>query len=476
MQKSSYDEMFVWANTLLEDQKHLPVWLASRFPLVILDEVQDTFEKQASFLNAVFPKASNQIVVQRVGDPNQEIFDLPDTGSRTSEPFPDPACLLEIPNSYRFGPQIGSLASPFAVRSVGEDGLSGIGPKGPGVAAQECKHAIFVFLDNSTEGVLEAFGKHALSILGNSLVTKGTVVAVGHIHQDDPAVISGHPHYPKSVGHYWNGYAVEISRKDPNPRTLAQYVRAAQGLAINGRALSPGVEKIASATIELARLMGEIGDLKRKPRTHRVVLEALEGDVVSVAAYRDFLKRFLVEKIALSEDAWAGHAEHLTKVAGAICHRDPDTSKAKRFLAWPRDDPSLGVSVFSSMGDAGPNVFRVNDSTGTIDIRMGSIHSVKGQTHLATLLLSTYWHDHSVKRLMPWLMGKKANGEEAGKQDRQRLLHIYVAMTRPSHLLCIAAPRSALGGGQDVHQNIAKLKGRGWHVAEIVDGVAQWRS
>ena len=73
--------MFVWADALLEDHPAVPDWLAHRFPLVILDEMQDTFERQASFLNAVFPRTSDKIVVQRVGDPNQQIFDLPDLGS-----------------------------------------------------------------------------------------------------------------------------------------------------------------------------------------------------------------------------------------------------------------------------------------------------------------------------------------------------------------------------------------------------------
>ena len=471
-----YDEMFVWANALLEDEKHLPDWLAHRFPLVILDEMQDTFERHASFLSTVFPRNSDKIVVQRVGDPNQEIFDLPDSGSSTAEPFPDPdpARCLGIPNSYRFGSDIAALASPLAVHPVGTGGLSGIGPKGPGVAAQECKHAIFVFPDDSTDGVLDAYGKHALSVLGDALVTMGTVTAVGHIHQDDPEVEPGHSHYPKSVGHYWTGYAVEISRKDPHPRTLVQYVRAAQGLVADGRALSPGVEKIAFATLELARRLGEIGDLKRKARTHHAVVGALDGDAASLTAYRDFLRRFLVERTALSDDGWPSHAEDLTAVAAALCNGETDTSKTERFLAWPKDDPSLGATASSPSGDVAPNVFRVSDGNGAIDIRLGSIHSVKGQSHLATLLLSTYWHDHSAKRMMPWLIGDKSNGTGAGKQDMQRLLHTYVAMTRPSHLLCLAVPRSALGGDPAIDQTIATLRGRGWHVAEIVDGAAQW--
>lgn len=471
-----YDEMFVWANAVLEDQEHLPVWLAQRFPLVILDEMQDTFERQTSILNAVFPRHLDRVVVQRVGDPNQEIFDSPDWATSKVEPYPDadPARCLGIPNSYRFGAEIAALASPFAVHPVGSDGLSGIGPKGPGVAGRGCNHAIFVFPDDSTDGVLDAFGKHVLDVLGEALVTKGTVHAVGHIHQDDPKVSAGHAQYPKSVGHYWNGYAVELSRKDPSPRTLAQYVRAAQGLVDHGRSLSSGVEKIASGTLELARRLGDIGDLKRKARTHRVIVDALEGATASLTAYRSFLRNFLVERTVLSEDSWSSHAEVLTAVAVALCRGETDTSRAERFLAWPNDARSLDALASSSSGDLGPNIFRVNGGSGTIGIRLGSIHSVKGQTHLATLLLSTYWHSHSAKEMMPWLLGEKSNGQRVGTRNTQRLLHTYVAMTRPSHLLCLAIPRSAFGDDQALDQKIARLKGRGWRVVKVVDGAAQW--
>ena len=226
-----YDEMFVWADALLEDHPAVPDWLAHRFPLVILDEMQDTFERQASFLNAVFPRASDKIVVQRVGDPNQQIFDLPDSGSGAEEPFPDtdPARCLGIPNSYRFGSQIAALASPLAVQPVGSSGLCGIGPRSRDAPAQPCRPAIFVFPDNSTGGVLEAYGAYALDVLGQELAAKGPVTAVGHIHQDVPEVTPGHVYYPKTVSHYWDGYSVDISRKDPHPRTLVQYIRAAQG-------------------------------------------------------------------------------------------------------------------------------------------------------------------------------------------------------------------------------------------------------
>ena len=148
-----YDEMFVWARALLEDFPAAASWLRRRFPLVILDEMQDTFELQGTVLHEVFPRSSDDIVVQRVGDPNQAIFDDSETQPDKSDPFPDTdgdRCLT-IPNSYRFGPEIATLASPFAVTAVGNGGLCGIGPKAIAGAPAAGAHAIFVFLETARQ-------------------------------------------------------------------------------------------------------------------------------------------------------------------------------------------------------------------------------------------------------------------------------------------------------------------------------------
>ena len=142
----------------------------------------------------------------------------------------------------------------------------------------------------------------------------------------------------------------------------------------------------------------------------------------------------------------------------------------------PGDTPSrTTVVAHSSMTNApGPNVYRVTEGERSVDIRLGSIHSVKGQTHLATLLMNTFWHQHSARWMMPWLVGDKVNGQGAGVRDSQRLRHCYVAMTRPSHLLCLAVPCSALGRDTVACDNAEALMNRGWRVAKIVDEAAQW--
>ncbi len=470
-----FDEMFVWSNDILRKHEQTPKFLAHRFPMIILDEMQDTFERQAKFLDKVFPRTSDGIVIQRVGDSNQAIFDLPGANSDEVEPFPDAERCIGIPNSFRFGERIAGLASPFAVQPVGSEGLIGIGPRGQTQPLQEHGHAVFVFPDDNTHGLLDAYGRHALAVLGSELAQQGLVTAVGHIHQDDPDVTPGHAHYPKSVGHYWDGYAVEISRKDSHHRTLAQYVRAAQGLTANGNTLSPGVEKIAAGILGLARRIGDIGELKRKARTHRAIVEALGNLPEARADYREIVRLFLTDRSVLSEDAWPLISERMTTIAVSLCEGDTDISRAGGFLQWPEGELSLQSSAASPTEDSAPNVYRVESDDGTIDIQLGSIHSVKGQTHLATLLLNTYWYGHSSPRIMPWLTGQKSNGNGAGARDVQRLLHSYVAMTRPCHLVCLAVPRTALGSDQNVRNvTIAALQERGWRVADVAGECVQW--
>jgi len=467
-----YDEMFVWARALLADFPAVASWLRRRFPLVIIDEMQDTFEAQGAMLQAVFPRASPDIVVQRVGDPNQAIFDDSDAEPDKSDPFPDPTRCVGIPNSHRFGPEIAALASPFAVAPVGNDGLCGIGPKTIAGAPTACGHAIFIFPSNSTAGVLDAYGKHVLTTFDDDALAEGAVTAVGAVHQDASDVAPGHAHFPKSVPHYWSGYTADICRKDPHPKSLVQYVRAAQATVRDSHDVAPGVEKIASGLVRLAGRVGNAGQLERKARTHRAIVDALAADKTALAAYRFLLKGFLIDWVPLTEVNWGGMQEGILAVACALCDGGADKTKAASFLAWAADDPTLAGGAPASPNDAGPNVYRVADGGRHVDIRLGSIHSVKGQTHLATIVLNTYWHAHSSLRALPWLLGSKVNESGAGVQDRKRLLQTYVAMTRPSHLICLAIPRAAFGDDQACAAGSQTLKERGWHVVEVGEGEA----
>jgi len=104
-----------------------------------------------------------------------------------------------------------------------------------------------------------------------------------------------------------------------------------------------------------------------------------------------------------------------------------------------------------------------------VHIRVGSIHSVKGETHTATLVLETFWYDHHLENTVPWLTGSKSGAESAGTRQSTRLKLHYVAMTRPTHLLCLAMKRSTFenGDGESDQNSIGALEHHGWQVKVI---------
>jgi hypothetical protein len=472
-----YDEMFIWANALLEDCPAVSTWVQRRFPLVIIDEMQDTSGLQVEILEALFRRSGSEVALQRVGDPNQAIYDGAPPASVAPGAYPDSAKCLKIPKSFRFGPQIAALASPFAVDAVGPDGLQGAGPRVVGDASECCSNAIFIFPDASPEGVLDAYGQHVLSTFSDAALDEGDVAAVGARHQDAREITAGHPHFPKTVSHYWSGYTAEVGRRKPHPRTLVQCVRIAQALVRDGCDLSPGVETIAAGLVRLARRAGGGELLGKRAPTHRALIETIATDVEAAAAYRRLLRAFLIGRETQTSASWKERQDDILLVVASLSDSGTIPDFRDSFLCWDEHDPSLAVLSASSPQDVGPNIYRVVDGAGRcLDIRLGSVHSVKGQTHLATMLLNTYWHEHSSKRMLPWLLGVKVNLNGAKKQDQTRLLQTYVAMTRPSHLLCLAIPKSVLGDDVALPNHVATLRDRGWAVADVIDGVASWHT
>ena len=108
------------------------------------------------------------------------------------------------------------------------------------------------------------------------------------------------------------------------------------------------------------------------------------------------------------------------------------------------------------------NVFQFPQLSPKVEIRVGSIHSVKGETHTATLVLDTYYRKHHLEALKPWLLGKKSGGGSENNTLLAQLRQHYVAMTRPSHLVCLAMRENCLSNA-----DVAALQNHGWRVARV---------
>lgn len=57
-----YDEMFLWAHELMSSAPTIQSAIRRRFPIVLIDEVQDNSESQSQLLFRVFMEGENSVI------------------------------------------------------------------------------------------------------------------------------------------------------------------------------------------------------------------------------------------------------------------------------------------------------------------------------------------------------------------------------------------------------------------------------
>jgi hypothetical protein len=275
-------------------------------------------------------------------------------------------------------------------------------------------------------------------------------------------------HWPLCLGfRNWSDYDHAISRSDPQPQTFIQYVNAGRRLSEPLGETYALVEKIAEAVIRLVRIIDPAFTAGTRKRKHRYVLELVGDKTDAKAVYLDIVRALAVERRALGEYEWNDHwRPTLTHLAQAITGAAAGGDEIVTFLAWGEDADGAGGQEQPCRSD---NIFHYPIKDPAVAVRVGSIHSVKGETHTATLVLETFYYAHHLKSLKPWLLGNRSGGAGATAAQQARLKLHYVAMTRPARLLCLAVREDALEPAE-----IATLRDRGWRVARVGPAGPEW--
>jgi DNA helicase-2/ATP-dependent DNA helicase PcrA len=461
-----YDEMFVWAGELMDKVPGAADVLRDRFPVLFVDEAQDNSENQSAILHRIFSDTRGLVIRQRFGDGNQAIYSFVGGEGATTDAFPDDAVKRDLPNSYRFGPNIAKLADPLGWEPY-PNGLIG---QGPGRTLEsgrfEGPHTIFLFSDDQANKVLNAYAQLLVETFSDRELRDGTFTAVGMVHRA-PEQEEEHK-FPHHVGHYWSQYDADLTHRDPKPQTFVQYLHAGQREADAVNEAWPAVEKIAEGFLRLAR-MADKGMTWGRRYSHRYVLQRLEKSAKQLAWYNIFVSWFILRRKDLTDDVWKRRWRGVVKeIAGAIASAPlTEDAETARFLEWKQESNQCELSRTDR--ESSNNVFCFPPDDPVVRIRIGSIHSIKGETHTATLVLETFWQgrngQHNLELLLPWLKGCKPRAAPRVQQQVRLKLH-YVALTRPTHLLCLAMRESAFdnhGGGEVLRE----LEDYGWQVTRV---------
>ncbi len=493
-----YQEMLMWGEEAIEKSPGIVKAIRQRFPLLFIDEAQDTGEAQARILDKIFMarQYGDPVIRQRFGDPNQAIYHSASAQPATIDPFPvppnDPNIQgFSLSNSHRFDNTIAELAHPLRPKSDGEedkeDKCEGTGPKakynGFLKQGQQQQHTIFLFDENSIAQVLPAYAQLILETFSDKGLKEGRFTAVGMVHR--PSRWSSTNAWPYNVPDYWPAYDAELSGPEPHPETFVQYVQAGQKKAVEEGEAYPLVEKIAEGLQRLVNIItGPEGKkLHRSPNMHRYILRLIEEkeDDKLYQAYRDLVYEFVRKRGNLTQTEWEQKEKQTVRDIAKAIVGFPGNSRlpleAVDFLKWPTGS-GTGVQNPTEEETNSPcknNVYVHSENGREVSIHLGSIHSVKGQEHTATLVLETHWYTYNLQDLLDLLIGSGtcrdtcSNMANKDEEDRCRYrcrVH-YVAMTRPTHLLCLAMRKEAFGEERlrEAQQNEWKLNG--WTIKDL---------
>jgi DNA helicase-2/ATP-dependent DNA helicase PcrA len=432
-----FSEMYAYAQETVFRSPELTTSLRHRFPVVLIDEMQDVQGFQDDLINSIFRDPTVQY--QRFGDPDQSIFD--GVGGELPNATYNAAAMQPIAESHRYCPAIATHLRGLSSRKLI------LTTSCPGTVTDPVSKMI-LFSDGTRDQVLERFAQTVQALPEER---RRIVKAVGGVAENNVDVAA-----PLNLASYWADFDRSLQPQSFRPATLCQAVRHATSYGSS----ATRVHLLFDAVVNLYRLAGT-RFVNRTGADRPPSRAGLSDHLRSIQAYGPF-RRLIAEWVLGAEPTepeWTGRIQTLR----ALLCLPANLGNATDFLAY---DPTPVYADMTHQTSA--NVFV---STGGVKIQMATIHSVKGETHDATLLLETkHRRLFDVKEMLPHLLDSAlavpifdAAHPTTNVSVRAAFMKkAYVAASRPRHVLGIAMGRERITDEQR-----QTLMAMGWDIIDL---------
>lgn len=392
-----------------------------RFKYLFIDEVQDCDKKQVELIKSIF--ADTKIIVQRFGDYCQAIFDGEDNDRVEIEELKGDR-VSYIHDSNRFGE---TIAKPLRTLCM-EDNRSLVGND----SVPSLKPIIITYVDPLA--VIPKF----VELLNSITITKKgklTVLEVANKERyEDPL----HRINIKACG--WVGkkvsnerarsvvsYFPAFERKDLRPKSEGDYFDD-----FIPKNPNTNVKDFAASLIQGILKFLDICNIKDGNR--RYTRKSLLQVLTSCHLKDVFLNKIMCWSMDLVKsktpiDITTVKNQIYAFVNNSIMpifEKNVVEDAKSFFITFGEDNKDVEIIKHG-------NVFHGEG----IDIEVATVHSVKGETHAATLYLETsYFGKHESEYIREQFKGIPYTGTD--KRVLQCLRIIYVGASRPRYLLCMA--------------------------------------
>lgn len=418
-----YDDLTVLANKALDTCPDLIQHLRHRFALVLLDEAQDTSSEHLDLLDRLF----GDQVVQRLGDCNQTLYD----SDASWVPRVD---AIDLGSSRRFQAPI----AEFATRITARRQQTILGHERDELSLPP---TLITFPKASPHQALSSFA----DLVRAELPAGSSSWVVSWVHRPTGSASA------VSLQSYAPNY-----RPPTGPRrssdTCFDIVSAACHLAGAEGSLAEPVRSIRRALLRLLRRQGVDGlnDVKSAKDFQRWLADADPEVAKSVDAL--IVETLTTERARFADAAqWERNAERLVEVVGPLFGGRDLKPWTRAFLKLPAAPvPTVPDVLGMQHVDAGP-----------LRLNLGSVASVKGRTHDATMVVqTTSSRVPDVRTALELAVGERRR-EHLGTTRLRAATNVFVGATRPRHLLCLALPSDDLTPA--IKSGIA---GWGWRIID----------
>lgn len=416
-----YEDAFSYALAYVKQCEILRYAISERFDYLFIDEMQDTNNLQYDLIDLLFD--SSNVIVQRFGDPYQNIFE---NGEMKWKPKKDS---LPISISSRFGNNIASVLK--TVCEVGNKSLNG------NVNITSLKPIIIVYTE--PQNVLPYFAKllkertvdgNTILDIANSFKQKNdinnyNIKAVGWVGKDkEDGTCKINTYYPNFENRCkTNNQKVKLK--------LYDYLKKTDNISVKIY-----TEHFFTALAYILELFGinynHNGEYVRYTKfrlqsfiknTFPEKYQALRTNI-SIWAINTLNSQSIIDK-----DVYNQITMYINNEFYDLFKFDKNDAKYLDFISEPEEELYKKINA----KNINQNIY-INDD---VEIEVATVHSVKGETHIATLYMETsYKGKCESQRIGKQLCGIPYTGNSIDTKMSLRIA--YVAMSRPRYMLCMA--------------------------------------
>jgi DNA helicase-2/ATP-dependent DNA helicase PcrA len=423
-----YDDAYLLADIILTEIPSYISHLQKRFKFVFVDEMQDMEKHQFDLLERLFIGEGSLSYYQRLGDVNQSIYSK-SVDSNTI--WNQRSKKIFISGSHRLSKPIAKVVERFALTASPVKGRM----KDLDGNDIEIKPVIISYDVEKITEVIPTFAKHI-----KLLINDGAII---HNENNKYEAIGWRKHHEDvnkiCISDYWPNFSSSEKSKNIDYVVLEDYLKFSEK---NNITLAPLRKSILNSFCRVLYIEGIRDEFTRVYTITKLIryFRSLDND------------EYATLKLNLYNWCVALNNDELKTALSQIRAYIPE------FLNCFEKQIDRSVQFINDSSDI-ENIDETDEQDHTyskngINIKIGSVHSVKGQTHTATLYLETFFSkgagNYESERLSEQIKGQPIkeylDSYKGGSVEKivQSARMAYVGFSRPTHLLCFAIENSRL--------------------------------